>query len=1104
MSTSPVDQPVDHVTRDRALDTAESFIVRAPAGSGKTELLTARYLALLAQVEQPEQILAITFTRKAAAEMRKRVLDSILEAQQGGQSRRALYAKAAAKRNGELGWEVETNPSRLRIMTIDGFNAFLVAKMPWLTRFGRPPRIEQNAEELYLAAASEVLAHIEHNDEYAGFVAAVLGHYDNKAASLKKTLVRLLSQRDQWLRHSHTVEKPDEIRPNLEAALRGMIEATLQVARGLLLPHEAELVALAGYAGSNLEDEHPLNFERLAALPRPEADNIELWKGLSWLLLKADGKPRKMVNKSQGFPAGKGEAKEWKERFAQFMERISEEGNLVAALGEISKLPPARYSEEEWRIITPLVKVARLAIYYLRKSIAESGQCDFAEVSDRALRALGQVGEPSELLLALDRKVEHILVDEFQDTSNQQFNLLETLVEGWTPGDGRTIFLVGDPMQSIYRFREAQVGLFKLTEDCGIGLVRPRSLTLKVNFRSSPLLVEWYNRELSAIFPETDEIKSGAVTYVECIAGVEAGEDPGEGEQVRFFPVVGKDHAGEAREVVEAARKWGEQGDVAVLARGRPHLKLIVAEFNRRGIPFKGEELYSLSNRETVNDLRTLYKALCDPSDRLAWLALLRAPWCGLTLCDLMQLVGGDARPVPTILDEDVSGRVPAPVATRIARVWRIMKEGLGRIRREAARITLEATWTALGAPAWLEGDALSDAKAYFELLSSLEGGGMIPRPERVDRALGSLYSQPVPGDEIPITLMTIHKAKGLEFDTVLLPGTGRKPGGGDKRLFDWDEDETGGLIIGPPPGPGMKGSPVQEFLRHLEKRKERNELCRLLYVATTRAKKRLFIWGHADMGRDGEFKADSRSMLGLLWKVVGDRFDGLEAMEQVEEDAEIRQLKISRHPDGWLPGELEAPKLVMPEEIEDSPVEEIEFNWAQSQRKHIGNLAHQLIEAVGNEGLDRWSRARVEGMGPMIHAKLSGLGVGAESIEAAAVDVVEAVCAVIEEEKGRWIMSAATDAASEYSLTGQVGKRFGKGVVDRTFIDDSGTRWIIDFKATSHEGGGLEEFVRGQVERHRAQLKRYTALFRLLEPKRKVKAALYFPLMRRFEEVDV
>src|SRR5690606_13741606 len=132
----------------------------------------------------------------------------------------------------------------------------------------------------------------------------------------------------------------------------------------------------------------------------------------------------------------------------------------AARLAQTVELPDGQYSETQWAALTALFGSLRLAAAQLQVILGQTGQVDFTEVTQRALQALGSGDDPSELLLRMDARIRHLLIDEFQDTSQPQIDLLERLTAGWMQGDGRTLFLVGDPMQSIYRFRKAEVALF--------------------------------------------------------------------------------------------------------------------------------------------------------------------------------------------------------------------------------------------------------------------------------------------------------------------------------------------------------------------------------------------------------------------------------------------------------------------------------------------------------------------------------------------------------------------------------------------------------------------------------------------------------------------
>src|SRR5690606_26094608 len=200
---------------------------------------------------------------------------------------------------------------------------------------------------------------------------------------------------------------------------------------------------------------------------------------------------------------------------------------LRDALARVRRLPDPQYSDEQWRALSDLRAVLRRAAAELRVEFAQRQTIDFVELALAAQQALGGDDAPSDLLLALDHRVQHILVDEFQDTSHGQLHLLETLTAGWMPGDGRTLFLVGDPMQSIYRFRDADMSLFLKVRRDGIGMVACEPLTLTRNFRSAPAVVDWINATFVGAFPSADDLGRGEVRFAPSNAtrGASAGAD---------------------------------------------------------------------------------------------------------------------------------------------------------------------------------------------------------------------------------------------------------------------------------------------------------------------------------------------------------------------------------------------------------------------------------------------------------------------------------------------------------------------------------------------------------------------------------------------------
>ena len=225
--------PADAQERRRALDVDRSFLVRAPAGSGKTELLIQRYLALLARVEAPEAIVAITFTRKAAAEMSDRVLKALREAKPG-------VAEAALDRDRRLGWNLLNNPSRMAIQTIDSLCTNIAGRMPWIARLGDMPDIAENAGALYAEAARETLRMVAGDRPEGKAVATLLSHLDNRAENVAQLIAAMLGRREQWMEEIFELkEDPARAREYLEESLRLHVEKALQ-RRGAFVPRTPE------------------------------------------------------------------------------------------------------------------------------------------------------------------------------------------------------------------------------------------------------------------------------------------------------------------------------------------------------------------------------------------------------------------------------------------------------------------------------------------------------------------------------------------------------------------------------------------------------------------------------------------------------------------------------------------------------------------------------------------------------------------------------------------------------------------------------------------------------------------------------------------------
>jgi ATP-dependent helicase/nuclease subunit A len=1180
----------DAAARLEAIDPARSFIVQAPAGSGKTELLIQRCLKLLSRVAAPEEIIAITFTRKAAAEMRGRIIFALGRARIDDPPETAHerltweLARDVLAADARFGWQLPENPSRLRIQTIDALCAALTRQMPLVSELGAVPAISQDPDELYRQAARDTIADMESDVSWAGAVADLAGHLDNHLENTARLIAEMLARRDQWLRHVAEASAP-ALRPADHARQRNALEGALAS-----LIHEAitricdrfpasvidGLLHLARCAAFHLEEagmESPIRAcGDLAGLPRvmPGADGLaaalDQWRGIRTLLLTGDGAWRKTVTKKLGFPAPsavrgdddlKRQCRENKDRFMALVSGLSGCGELDQALAEVDMLPDPTYGDAQWKIMQALFTVLKAAAGRLQLVFAASGEADFAEIAIRAARALGDSESPTDLALSLDYRIRHILVDEFQDTSVTQFDLLEKLTAGWTPGDGRTFFAVGDPMQSIYGFRQAEVGLFLAARRRGLGQVLLTPLTLSVNFRSEKAVIDWVNAAFDRIMPVMEDETTGAVSYTPSAAV--RPDTAGSGVVVHpFLPSDSRDEAAALVRVIEETRRSDPNGRIAVLVRGRTHLAEVVPALKAAGLSFKAVEIDAMKNRPFIQDLTALCRALAHPADRIAWLAVLRAPWCGLTLADLHALAGGHAhQTVPDLMTDPV--RVEAlsfDGRQRLERVRAVLADFLHYRDRWPFSRLAEGAWVRLGGPALVhsEGD-LDDARVFFDLLEQRVGPGVLEDPSFLAGAVEALFARPDSGADDTLQIMTIHKAKGLEFDTVIIPALEKRPPADPKRLLQWAERPAGGekdLLLAPIPEAGSDADKIYKYIRDINERKRDLEDARVLYVAVTRAKKRLHLMAGAHLvsegGRVGRLKPPpKKSLLNKLWPVVEAEFGDASAgrnmnppltMESetepvVSADSVFQRDSGDAKTDGAIPDgamsearESVGPPVLVPFirrfhldfRLPDPPPDPVStaatdrlprerlltdaprFDWAGDLVRRSGIVIHQWLNIMGREGIDKWNIRRLHRSTPAIRRQLFRAGVGPEAADDAVLRVTAALEKTLEDPKGRWILGNHAEGACEYALTGLDGGAVVSVVIDRTFVDESGIRWIIDYKSGGHAGGSADEFFDREKIRYQERMAQYARLMAARD-KRPIRLGLYFPRMTGWRE---
>ncbi|MGD0548703.1 MAG: UvrD-helicase domain-containing protein, partial [Terracidiphilus sp.] len=667
------------------------------AGSGKTDLLTRRFLRLLAEVEEPGRIVAITFTIAAAAEMRHRILTELEKAasipfSEADEFSMVALARRALAHSEALGWKLLDLPGQLRVCTIDSFCRELALQQPLLSGFAGGLEIAAQPNELYRRAARETLKKIDQSGSPLGAaIEELLQWRDNGWQEMEELLVEMLANRDRWMHGFLLDSEPDweALRERLERPFAHAVRdalAQLSVLLDQAAGAREEALELARFAcvqsGGQLHRELA-ELVDFPSAPYASSDAVEEARqthvNLAALLLTSDGAFRKQVNKLHGFPADR---KREKARLLDLIAALAAIPGLEAALASVRALPPARYTGEDWQIVRSCFTLLRHAAGELQIAFAEAGRVDFIEVAQIAQRVLrGGDGLPTDAALAVSDGIHHLLVDEFQDTSRRQHQLLSSLIAAWPERPGRTCFVVGDPMQSIYFFRDADAELFPRVKNAGLEIPREEPLVfdfvpLISNFRTAPGLVERLNQAFEQIFAADD---GSAIAFSYAKAAREESTDAASffTLHLRFVPQTGRApsadpenaaaRTGQIGEIValirslmsrmENSKASGEKFRIVILGRARNHLVPIAAALREAKIPFRAIDLEKLAERPEVLDALSLARALLNPHDRVAWLGILRAPWCGLSLEDLHTLAGDSApelltRSVPELLAE--------------------------------------------------------------------------------------------------------------------------------------------------------------------------------------------------------------------------------------------------------------------------------------------------------------------------------------------------------------------------------------------------------------------------------------------------------------------
>jgi ATP-dependent exoDNAse (exonuclease V) beta subunit len=1156
-------KPPDQLERQRALNPGQSILVQAPAGSGKTTLLAERFLRLLSEVDEPGKVVAITFTNAAAAEMRNRILDALRNAATNPASDDDEFsmdalAHRALEHSHRLGWNLLDLPSQLRVCTIDSFCRELALQQPLLSGLGGGLDIAEQPDELYRRAAREALRKIDQTGSALGTaIEALLLWRDNGWQEMENLLVEMLKSRDRWM-HGFVLERePDweALRERLEEPFgKAVRNALIELSRlfDQIPGAREEALELARFAceqsGGQLHQELAELVEFPSAPFAGSSDFEEarqVYVSLAALLLTGDGAFRKQVNKLQGFPADR---KREKGRILELIATLAAVPGLDAALAAVRALPPARYTEEEWEIVKACFVLLRQAAGELQIAFAEAGAVDFIEVAQIAQRVLkGEDSLPTDAAMAVSDDIRHLLVDEFQDTSRRQHQLLSSLIAAWPEREGRSCFVVGDPMQSIYFFREADAELFPRVKALGLEIPCPDSqiaepllfdfVPLTANFRTVPGLVERLNQAFAQIIAADDgngvtfsaaqpfpkeRANSGPPFSLHLDFVPQAGrgksadaideKETARAEQIEEIVALIRSHQGTMDEVRQA-RERGEDKKfrIAVLGRARSALAPIALALREAEIPFRAVELEKLAARPEVLDALALARALLNPQDRVAWLGVLRAPWCGLSLDDLHTLTGDPellTRPVPELLAE----RLPMLSEEGRLAAERVLHALTAASALSSAQPTaslgtrLEEVWLLLGGAACVDRTARANLNLLWSCLDRLPGGEPDLLGPGLDAALDKLTALPdlEAGSDCGVQLMTIHKSKGLEFEVVIVPELQAAAGRGKPRMLSWlergltEQDDSGEItefLIAPFQRKGTDKGSAKAWVDRVYRERESQETRRILYVAVTRAREELHLFARpACKEESGGFTLvePAYSLLATAWPALENdiraRFEEWKAARTASEDHEDQEIEsIAASAEGNL---LEMPPSIRPTLLRRLPPDYkpgapgLDSETWESRRtrsslasetqerslytrheggllsRALGTAVHTLLEELARLRLTHeWEAAcaALQHFGPRVAAQARAVGVDQAQAAQIAAQALQLALNASHDPIGSWILSPHAGADSEAGWAGVVAGGLRTVRVDRVFragptpgsirMKGEDCWWIIDYK---------------------------------------------------------
>jgi ATP-dependent helicase/nuclease subunit A len=876
----------DREGRLRAVDPRYNVALEASAGTGKTRVLVERYVNLLRAGVDPSNILAMTFTRKAAAEMRERILTTLRDA--------AARGEIAAAR-----WrELRDRTDDIAISTIDAFCLSLLREFPLEADLDPGFDVADETEvprliDESLDRALRVCRSLAGEDEHIALVFAQLG--DRRA---RRGLAALLNRRlvAPGVLNKYLQSGPSDLTVTVvtSRAAAALMEVFTAMSRGLdgfleTGPPEPFFLLLA-------RDLQRLESSVALGTPLPPAVAQAIYSRAREYFLTDEGEPRKRIVFSK----------------AQF---ISERAwathrDLVVNHAAAIKDASDRYRRDlNVLVARGILRMYRIAESEYRRTLDAHAVLDFADLLQRTLDLLRQMDEFAQSRYRLESRYHHVLVDEFQDTSRAQWELVSLLVQSWGEGAGLassgplppSIFIVGDRKQSIYAFRDADVSILDDARRY-IEALRPEGdarRTISRSFRAVPALLAFVNdvardvpkaahRRDAFRYTEDDQFPvdtNGGVSPLGLITGSspEACADATAAEIARLLDtetVVRDKTTGVARRMTPS--------DVAILFRSRDSHREFEAALERRGIGAYVYKGLGFFDADEIKDVLALLWYLADPLSDMRAAALLRSRFARIsdeTLRRLAPRIAAALGTSPPAVQLEARDAATLSRLREAVQRWRRLIDRLPPAELLDLILADSAYFIEMRGPRSVQ--ARENLKKIRALIRRVQNRGYATLGRiaaHLDRLAVGDESNAVIDAMDAVNLMTVHAAKGLEFPVVFVVNLARGTGGfrDPIRVVAGAADADVSVAVG-----DFRSGADEDAAA-----KEAEESKRLLYVALTRARDRLYL---GSVLKDGTLQPGRGSLAAVLPQSLVDRFSATGDVEWCASSGNVHWFRHTR-----------------------------------------------------------------------------------------------------------------------------------------------------------------------------------------------------------------